>query len=75
MTRSHAKWWLAGGGLFILAGYVLSPGPMLRLMDSGLGGGGFENFLQVFYAPLEWLYNHVELVESFYDWWFGMWDV
>ena len=46
---------------------------MMMLWGSS-GGRMMERFLKLFYFPLEWLYNHVEWVESFYDWWFGVWE-
>tara|TARA_B100000809_G_C14590561_1_gene333457 strand:+ start:89 stop:316 length:228 start_codon:yes stop_codon:yes gene_type:complete len=72
VTKTAAKWWLVVAGFVIPILYVLSPGPVMRMMGSGSGGSMIERFLQRFYFPLEWLYNHIEWVENFYDWWFGV---
>ena len=74
MTKKAATYWAFGGGsLLLVVFYILSPGPVLRMTRSGGMSSGVEEFLEIFYWPLEKLYNNVEIVERFYDWWFGLW--
>jgi len=50
--------------------YVLSTGPILTMVDRGRLA---PEFWYWFYAPLEWLNNHVKFVEAFFDWYFELW--
>ena len=75
MTKKEAKWWLAGSIVVLFIFYVLSPGPVLRMLDGGMRGGLIEKFFMILYWPLEKLYDNVQLVEVFYDWWFDVWGI
>ena len=58
---------------FLLALYVLSPGPVIWLSNAI----GYENkgFLDIVYAPLIWLYNAIPVVHKLYDWYFTLFGV
>ena len=59
-----------GWSLAVLVLYILSPGPLENW--TGIIGEDFppwsEFAFDIYYAPLEWLYDNVETVEQFYDW-------
>ena len=58
--------------VFILLLYVLSPGPVARLVDpQGKPPRAFE----IAYAPLTWSCRHVPGVRQFYAWYFKVWGV
>lgn len=73
MTKKAAKWWLVILGVVLPVLYVLSPGPIMKILESGSRNGVVDEFFQIVYFPLEWLYNHVGWIQVFYDWWFGVW--
>ena len=50
--------------------YPLSVGPVVIL-----SGGQLTPPLEVFYSPLEFLYDHVPVVHEFYEWYFGVWGI
>lgn len=62
--------WAGWIGVSLLLLYALSVGPALKLCDSKPPAA-----LQVCYAPLEYLYRHVSVVEKFYDWYLKLWGV
>jgi len=64
--RSWAGWII----VFLLLLYALSVGPALKLCGSKPPAA-----LQVCYAPLEYLYRHVSIVEKFYDWYLKLWGI
>jgi hypothetical protein len=52
--------------------YILSPGPVVKfLIDPNKPSRPVE----MFFAPLDWAYNHVPGVEQFYDWYFEVWAI
>lgn len=62
----HLVWLL----LLLLAAYVLSPGPVMKLM-----GPNPPIPIEVVYAPLAYAYDHIPAVQSFYDWYFKLWGI
>lgn len=52
-----------------LAQYILSPMPVFYFGElTGLEKASeFQRTVELYYAPLQWLYDHVAIVESFYD--------
>lgn len=61
--------WLA---LVIFFLYALSPGPVFKL---ALSLKGPTHTLELAYAPLGFLYDHVTAVHAFYDWYLGVWGI
>jgi hypothetical protein len=63
----------AAAFLFLLAFYVLSPGPVIWLCNAL----GYENsdFLNFVYAPRIWLYSAVPVVHKLYDSYFALFGV
>ena len=62
-----------GAGLLLTAallgvGYVLSPVPVGWLLEDAPRPEWVESAIGVFYAPLQFLYDHFAWVERFYDW-------
>jgi len=61
--------WVA---LVIFFLYALSPGPMLKL---ALSLKGPTRTLELAYAPLGFLCDHVAAIKAFYDWYLGLWGI
>lgn len=59
--------WVAA---ILLAAYVLSPGPVIKLL-----GPRPPPFIVACYGPLAYLYDHVTAVHQFYDWYFHVWGI
>jgi hypothetical protein len=57
--------------VFLLALYVLSPGPLMLLHSRGVFTDGQLQALVAVWAPLQWLYDEVAFVQAFYDWYMG----
>lgn len=57
------------GAIVLLLGYVLSPVPVLVLINhTGLSeSDSVQSAIETVYLPLEWLCENVSLVEAFYD--------
>jgi hypothetical protein len=58
---------LAAVALLSIPLYVLSVGPAMWLIDSGLVDQRYRVVFAVVYAPLEYLYDHVHIVKVFFD--------
>jgi len=52
--------------------YVLSPGPVVKFL---INPNQPSKPVEMFYAPLQWAYDHVPGVEQFYDWYFAVWGI
>lgn len=50
--------------------YVLSLGPVIMMIERG---GMSTEFWQWFYAPLEWLCEHVDFIRTFVEWYVSLW--
>jgi hypothetical protein len=49
--------------------YVASVGPANWLLSRGHIHGSAEDFLQAFYAPLQWISDHSEIAKRGLYWW------
>jgi hypothetical protein len=60
--------------MIIFGGYLLSPGLLVPLDNAGYldDDNALTEFIEVFYWPVEWCYDNVDWVESFYDAYFEM---
>jgi hypothetical protein len=52
--------------------YALSPGPVAKYI---IDPSSPSKPIEMFYAPLEWAYQHIPGVEPFYDWYFEVWAI
>jgi hypothetical protein len=70
--RFQLKWnaWERSFLAALVVLYCLSPGPFLALLDQGFVS---EDTMGELYAPLGWIGERSQIVESFYDWWMRMW--
>jgi len=63
----------AAAFIFLLASYVLSPGPVIWLCNAaGYGDAGFLDFV---YAPLTWLCDAIPAVHRLYEWYLALFGV
>ena len=60
-------------GAIVVALYVLSVGPVAKMYDNK--GKDVPKTVQVFYAPIEFLYERVPIVERGLDWYLELWGV
>ena len=57
----------------VLLLYVLSPGPLAKYYRGR--GQQPSKAVEMFYAPLQWAYDHVPGAGKLYDWYFEVWSV
>jgi hypothetical protein len=67
--RNPLAVWLICAFVVLPIAYVLSPGVVFKAMPVGARAQGF---LGVFYWPLGKLYDNLEPVKAFYDWYFTL---
>jgi len=64
------------GGFFLLAFYVLSVGPVAAIVNSRHVPNWIQMPVVIFYYPLIWLYENVEVcqkyLEAYTEWWSDM---
>jgi hypothetical protein len=61
--------------LALLAGYVLSPGPGLWILEK-IGWSIFDErwrWVVLPWAPLDWAAGHIPALEAFYQWYMPFW--
>ena len=72
---SRAAAWVVGTAILLPVFYVLSTGPVLKLVVTVPAlDRNFESILAV-YAPLDYVYRQSEPVREFLDWYIHLWGV
>jgi hypothetical protein len=73
--KSQALAVLATVCLLMLPLYVLSTGPVVWLLNSGIIDEKYHDVIMTAYLPLVYLYDHFKPAEAFFDWYIGLFGV
>ena len=73
--RRRRVWLVLAGFVFLVVGYILSPGVFVMMEARGMLPPEAEPIVRVLFAPLEFFYNRFPVVEMFYDSYFEVMGV
>jgi hypothetical protein len=72
---SRAAAWVVGLAILLPVFYVLSTGPVIKLVMTLPVVERYAEPILAIYAPLDYLYRHSDAVHEFLDWYIHLWGV